>query len=162
MPRNHAPAPDFILPDQDGTPRSLAELRGDRPLLLLFYRGAFCPTARKDLLAYANVHSRIRAIGGELAAVSADDPATSRALREKLELPFALLSDAGFAVSERYGVYRSDEEEGPQPHGEPAVFIVDVDGRIAFSQIQTGPKGAANPSEMALVLFYMAQHGGRY
>lgn len=162
MLRNHAPAPEFTLPDQFGAPRSLDELRGDRPFLLLFYRGAFCPTARKDLLAYANVYGRIQAAGGEMAAISADDADTTRALRDRLELPFPILSDQDFAVSEGYGVYRSDDEEGPQPHGEPALFIVDVDGRIAYSQIQTGPKGAASPSEMALVLFYMARNGGRY
>jgi peroxiredoxin len=73
-----------------------------------------------------------------------------------------LLSDEGLVVSRTYGVYESEDGEGPQPHGEPALFIVDVDGRIAYSQIMTGPKGLANPSEMALVLLYMTLNGGRY
>src|SRR5690348_12507329 len=104
MLRNHAPAPEFTLPDHDGAPHTLANLRGGRPLLLLFYRGAFCPTAQKDLLAYANVYGRIRAVGGEMVAISADDQEIMRALRDRLELPFTMLSDQGFAVSERYGI----------------------------------------------------------
>ena len=59
-------------------------------------------------------------------------------------------------------LYRSDDEEGPQPHGEPAVFIIDADGNLAYSQVQTGPKGSANPADLALVLLYMRDNGGRY
>ncbi len=98
-----------------------------------------------------------------MVAVSADSIENHRALKARLGLPFQLLSDPGMKAALRYGVYRSDElEEGPQPHGEPAIFILDIDGRIAYSQVQTGPKGAAQPAEMVLVLLYMSQHGGRY
>jgi peroxiredoxin len=84
-------------------------------------------------------------------------------VRARLTLPFPLLSDTEFRASERWGVYRSDEtDEGPQPHGEPAAFIVASDGTIAYSQVMTGPKGLADPAEMALVLLYMAHNGGRY
>jgi peroxiredoxin len=75
----------------------------------------------------------------------------------------SVLSDPDFAVSGRYGVYRSDEvDKGPQPHGEPAVFLLDVQGDIAYTQILSSPKGLANPAEMALVLLYMCHHIGRY
>jgi hypothetical protein len=98
-----------------------------------------------------------------MAAITADTPDSHRRLSAELGLPFAVLSDPDFAVSERYGIYRSDEvDQGPQPHGEPAVFILDVQGHVAYSQILSGPKGLANPSEMALVLQYMHQHNGRY
>ncbi len=163
MLRNKTPAPDFTLLDDRGRERSLAVLRGNKPLVLFFFRGAFCPTARKDLMAYLNVYSRIHSVGARLAAISVDPPELLHTLRERLELPFPLLSDPDFAVSRSYGVYESDEtDEGPQPHGEPAVFILDVDGNIAYSQIQTGPKAHANPAELVLILLYMAGNGGRY
>jgi len=34
-----APAPDFTLPDAKGRPVSLAEFRGKKPVVLVFYRG---------------------------------------------------------------------------------------------------------------------------
>jgi AhpC/TSA family protein len=34
-----APAPDFTLPDAEGRPVSLAEFRGKKPVVLVFYRG---------------------------------------------------------------------------------------------------------------------------
>jgi peroxiredoxin Q/BCP len=163
MLRNKTVALDFALPDENGTRCELAQLRAGKLLTIFFFRGAFCPTAQRDLMAYANVYERLRAMNGELMAISVDEPAALKQLKEKLQLPFRLLSDADFSVSRRYGVYESDEtDEGPQPHGEPAVFLLDIDGKLAYSQLQSGPKGHANPAELVLVVFYMANHDGRY
>ena len=163
MIRNGTIAPEFELRDESGALKSLTALRRSRPFLVLFTRFSDCPTARRDLLAYANVYDRLRSLDVDMAAVTADSVENHGRLRSQLDLPFPLLSDSDFAVSERYGVYRSDEvEDGPQPHGEPAVFILDVDGHLAYSQISSGPKGIANPAELALVFLYMVHHGGKY
>ena len=158
---NQTPAPEFSLLDQNGKERTLTELRGDQPLLLFYYRGAFCPTSHKQLTDYADIYSRFKPLGAQLVAVSVDDPEKSRQLADELKIEFPLLSDTDFKLAGDYGVYKSDDE-GPQPHGEPAIFIIDADGKIAYSQIQTGPKGSANPAELALVLLYMRDNGGRY
>jgi peroxiredoxin len=163
MLRNQTPAPDFTLPDETGRDRSLAEMRAGKILVLLFLRFADCPTTRRDLLTYADVYGRIRSLGGEMVAITADTVEAHRALRECLQLPYSLLSDSGLHVSDRYHIYASDEtDEGPQPHGEPAVFVIDIDGNMAYSQVSTGPKGIASPSEIALMLVYMSQNGGMY
>lgn len=163
MLRNLSLPPDFSLPDDRNQLRALNELRGEKALVLLFFRGAFCATARRDLLAFGDIHERICNLGAEIVAISVDSPSQLRELRAKLELPFPLLSDPDFAVSHRYGVYQSDETEaGPQPHGEPATFVLDARGRLIFSQIQSAPKGAAPANEILLMLLYMAQHEGNY
>ncbi len=163
MLRNGEPAPEFDLTDEIGERRSLSSLCNAQPFLLLFSRFADCPTSRRDLLTYANVYDRFLALDADMAAITTDTPENHRKLRLELRLPFPMLSDVNFSVSDRYGVYCSDEvEEGPQPHGEPAVFIIDVDGNIAYSQILSGPKGVANPAELALVFLYMSHHEGRY
>lgn len=56
MLRNQTLAPEFSLQDQDGQQRTLTELRGDKPLLLFYYRGAFCPTSHKQLTDYADIY----------------------------------------------------------------------------------------------------------
>lgn len=163
MLRNQTLAPDFSLLDENGTRCDLAQLRDGKLLSIFFFRGAFCPTARRDLMGYANTYSRLLAMNGELVAISVDEQDTLKQLRAQLDLPFRLLSDADFSVARQYGVYESDEtDEGPQPHAEPAVFLLDIDGKIAYSQIQTGPKCHANAAELALIVFYMAQNNGRY
>jgi len=163
MLRNKAAAPDFSLTDIDGNVVSLKDVHQGRPLVLLFFRGEFCPTARRDLQAYADIYNRAQALGAELVGISADTPANHGVLRNDLWIPFPLLSDPTFAASTAYGVYKSDDVgEGPEPHGEPALFIVDADGRIAYSQVMTGPKGIAAPAEVAMILVYMAMNQGRY
>lgn len=163
MLRNKTLAPDFALKDEGGERCTLAQLREEKLLVIFFFRGTFCPTARRDLMSYANVYSRLCAMGGELVAISVNEPEELQQLKTRLELPFRLLSDPDFEVSRRYGVYESDEtDEGPQPHGEPAVFLLDAQGEIAYSQLQTGPKGHANTAEIALIIQYMADNDGRY
>ena len=164
MLRNKTPAPDFSLPDDDGEMRALDSLRlAGKPLLLFFYRFEHCPTSHRDLLAYANIYNRLEMIGADMAAISVDPPEAQCRLKRRLGLPFPMLSDADFSVSQTYGIYESDEtDEGPQPHGEPAVFLIDGDGNIAYSQVQTGPKGTADPAGLAMVLLYMANSDGRY
>lgn len=163
MLRNLSFPPSFALPDDNCQIRTLDELRAGKPLVLLFFRGAFCATARRDLLCYADIYERLRWAGGELVAVSIDAPEELRRLRETLGLPFPLLRDADFAVSAQYGIYVSDETEaGPQPHGEPGTFVLDAAGRLVFSQVQSGPKGAASPDEVLLMLLYMQHNNGRY
>jgi peroxiredoxin len=163
MLRNLTPPPAFSLPDDSGAQRALDELRGGRPLVLLFSRGAFCATSRRDLLAYADLYERIQWLGAELCAVSVDETKELARLRQTLGLPFPLLSDADFSVSQQYGIYASDEtDEGPQPHGEPGTFVLDSNGLLIFSQVQSGPKGAAPPAEVLLMLLHMHFNNGRY
>ncbi len=163
MLRNLAFPPDFALPDDESQIRTMGEIRGVKPLVLFFFRGAFCATARRDLLAYGDIYGRIQGLGAALVAISVDAPSELSRLRAQLGLEFPLLSDADFAVSRQYGVYESDETDaGPQPHGEPAVFVLDGQGRLIFSQIQSGPKGAAPANEVLLMLLYIAQNQGNY
>lgn len=163
MLRNQMPAPGFTLTTAEGQTRTLEQLRAGKPLLLFFFRFADCPTSRRDLGRYAEVYSRFHMVGARMVAVSVEPPERLARLKEELRLPFHLLSDPDFAVSRAYGVYESDEtDEGPQPHGEPAIFILDIDGNIAYSQVQTGPKGSANPAELILLLLYMEKNEGRY
>lgn len=163
MLRNKTPAPDFSLLDENETSWELSQLRASKLLTIYFFRGTFCPTAQHDLMGYANTYQRLRAMNSELVAISADEASSLTQIKKRLHLPFRLLADTDFSVSRRYGVYESDEvEEGPQPHGEPAVFLLDIDGNIAYSQLQTGPKGHINPADLALIVFYMNQNEGRY
>lgn len=163
MLRNGSLPPTFRLPDSSGQVRSLDELGGGKPLVVLFFRGAFCATARRDLLAWSDIRERIEWLGAELVAISVDPVEELARLKATLELSFVLLSDADFAVSREWGIYESDErDEGPQPHGEPGTFVLDAAGKLAFSQLQSGPKGAAPANEVLLMLLLMQRQNGFY
>lgn len=163
MLRNGSTPPSFQLLDHTGQGRSLDELGHGQPLVVLFFRGAFCATARRDLLTWGDIAERIEWLGAHLIAISVDAPEELARLRSTLDLPFDLLSDPDFVVSRAWGIYESDErDEGPQPHGEPGTFVLDVAGKLAFSQVQSGPKGAASANEILLMLLLMQRQNGFY
>ena len=78
----------------------------------------------------AAVHAELAGQGVGLAAISVDDPADSRALAERLELPFPLLSDPEARVIAAYGV----QMEG-QMLAVPATFVVRPDRTIAWRYV---------------------------
>lgn len=163
MLRNGSSPPAFRLPDSTLQLCSLDELRGGKPLVVLFFRGAFCATARRDLLAWSDIHERIEWLGANLVGISVDPVEELARLKATLELSFVLLSDADFAVSREWGIYESDERDaGPQPHGEPGTFVLDAAGKLVFSQLQSGPKGAASANEVMLMLLLMQRQNGFY
>lgn len=161
--RNGTPAPDFYLPDERGHAVSLHALRNEKTLVLLFFRGAFCATSRRDLLAWADIYERVQWLDAELCAISVDAPPELAKLKNTMQLPFTLLSDQDFSVSRTFNIYASDETDaGPQPHGEPGTFVIDNAGNFVYSQTQSGPKGAANANEIILMLVLMQHQNGRY
>lgn len=165
MLRNGSSPPTFRLPDSSGQLHSLDELGVGKPLVVLFFRGAFYATAKRDLLGWGDIYERIQWLGAELFGISVDAPDELARLRQTLDLPFTLLSDAEFEVSRAWGIYESDErDEGPQPHGEPGTFVLDAAGKLAFSQVQSGPKGAAPANEILLMLMLvlMQRQNGFY
>src|SRR5260370_30535398 len=71
---------------------------------MTFYRGQWCPYCHLAMLAYQRALPHLQARGATLVAISPQTPYHSRALAEKLELTFALLSDMGNRVARQFGL----------------------------------------------------------
>ncbi|OZC04756.1 peroxiredoxin-like family protein [Rubricoccus marinus] len=97
-------APDFALPGVDGSTTQLSDLLARGPVVLTFYRGAWCPYCNTQLRDYQESLAEIEAAGATLAAISPQAPDSSIAMQQKNELAFPVLSDAGGAVSDAYGL----------------------------------------------------------
>ena len=97
-------APDFTLPDPRGSTMGLSHLLEQGPVVMTFYRGAWCPYCHLALRAYQQALPQLQAGGATLVAISPQMPYHSRALAEKLELTFALLSDMGNQVARQFGL----------------------------------------------------------
>ena len=103
-------APDFILPDARGNAVRLSHLLAQGPVVMTFYRGQWCPYCHLQLRAYQQALPHLQARGATLVAISPQTSYHSRALAEKLELTFALLSDRGNQVARQCGlVFTIDE-----------------------------------------------------
>ncbi len=118
-------APDFELPDQDGRRRRLAELRGNRPLILYFYPADFTPGCTREACDLRDLHTQILSAGLKVAGISPQSPESHRRFRDEHALPFVLLSDEDKAVIRAYDV------DGPLGIGvRRATCLIGTDGRI--------------------------------
>ena len=99
-----ARAPEFTLPNQDGTSVSLTTLMRHGPLILYFYPADFTPGCTREACILRDLHSEILKAGLDVAGIRPQDPASHRAFREKYQLPFTLLSDVDKFVVRMYDV----------------------------------------------------------
>jgi peroxiredoxin len=84
--------PHAAVTNEEGRPVELTSLIG-RPLLLVFYRGAWCPSCRAQLTALLPEVERFLSAGVSVVGISPDPPEISRRWSRELGLPFPLLSD---------------------------------------------------------------------
>ena len=124
-------APDFTLnvtPDQK---LSLHELQG-KPIILAFYPADWSPVCGDQMALYNEILPEFNRLGAYLLGISVDGVWCHKAYRENRNLHFSLLADfePKGEVARRYGVYR--KEDG---FTERALFVIDRDGRIAWSYL---------------------------
>src|SRR5215468_1658405 len=81
-------APDFSLPDAMERSVSLRERLAGGPVVLVFYRGEWCPYCNTYLRALQAVLPEITARGASLLAVSPQSPDHSLSITEKAQLGF--------------------------------------------------------------------------
>ncbi len=129
------PAPDFTLPDQDGNEVSLADLRGQR-IVLVFYPLDFSPVCTDQLNVYQEVLGELEAEGATLYGVSVDSAYSHRAFQQQLGITIPLLSDfhPKGEVSRAYGVLI--EERG---HTGRALVMIGPDGTVEWSYASPSP-----------------------
>jgi peroxiredoxin len=122
-------APDFTLPDQDGKPVSLAELRG-RTVLLVFYPSDFSPVCTDQLSVYQGALGEFERRGLQLLGISVDSAFCHRAFRERLDVTIPLLADfhPKGEVARAYGVW--SESYGVAGR---ALVLIGPDGVVQWS-----------------------------
>jgi peroxiredoxin len=98
------PAPDFILPSASGQPTRLYSLLRQGPVVLVFYRGGWCPFCSTYLTGLQRELFYIRELGAELVAISPQLPDASLDVETQHELNFPVLSDVGLKTSHQFGL----------------------------------------------------------
>ena len=165
-------APGFTLPDASGQPVSLAVLLASGPVVLVFYRGNWCPYCNVQLRAYNQALASFNAFNATLVAVSPQTTDLTNHTAEEKELHFPVLSDLGNAVAKQYGlvypvgdaVYNTlhgvgidlaafnGDDSGELPL--TGTFVIAPDGIIAWAATEANFKQRPDP---AVLLDALAQ-----
>jgi peroxiredoxin Q/BCP len=127
------PAPDFALPDENGTVHRLADQRG-RWTVVYFYSRDGTPGCTAEACDFRDGLADLAAAGAAAWGVSPDGAASHRRFRARFGLTFPLLSDEDHAVAEAYGAWVEKSSSGRTSMGiQRSTFLVGPDGRIAAS-----------------------------
>jgi peroxiredoxin Q/BCP len=133
-------APDFELPDQDGNPVRLSDLRGSE-VVLYFYPKADTPGCTTQACGIRDHHADYGATGATVLGVSPDPVKAVRKFHDKQALNFTLLADADHAVCERYGVWVEKSMYGKTYMGaQRSTFIIGADGVVRHVIEKASPK----------------------
>ncbi len=133
-------APDFELPDQDGQPVRLSDLRG-QTIVLYFYPRADTPGCTTQACGVRDHEADYEAAGARVIGVSPDEVAAVKKFAEKRDLDFTLLADADHSVAEVYGAWVEKSNYGKSYMGvQRSTFIIDGEGTIARVFPKVSPK----------------------
>ncbi len=140
------PAPDFTLPDQNGTMRSLSEWHGSK-VILYFYPRDNTAGCTKQACSFGDLYPQFQEKGAVVVGVSKDSVASHKRFEEKYGLPFTLLSDTDKSVLQAYDVWKEKKLYGKVSMGVVrSTYLIDEEGIIvkAFGEV----KAADNPAQM--------------
>ncbi|MBD0739652.1 peroxiredoxin [Streptomyces sp. CBMA29] len=136
IPAVGAPAPDFALPDQHGRTVRLADFRGRKNVVLLFYPFAFTGVCTGELCALRDELPAFQNADVHLLAVSCDSMHSLRVFADQEGLDYPLLSDfwPHGAASRAYGVFA--EDKGCALRG---TFVIDKQGTVRWTVLNGLP-----------------------
>ncbi|MCX6953511.1 MAG: peroxiredoxin-like family protein [Verrucomicrobia bacterium] len=97
-------APDARVRTSDGTELSLAAVLAEKPTVLVFYRGGWCPYCNRQLAELAAFEARFLELGLQIVALSTDAPAGLAPTAAKDKVAYRLLSDRAMSAASAYGV----------------------------------------------------------
>jgi len=145
-------APEFKAKDQNGKEINLKDLRKKGPVVIVFYRGNWCPYCNKELQKLEDSLQFIREKGAELIAITPEKQEGVAKTIEKTNAAYSIITDEEMKIMKAYDVaYQVDDKivsrykmasidlaanNGQKPDKVflpvPAVYIINKDGEIAY------------------------------
>lgn len=149
-------APDFTLTNAIDDSVNLYQQLKQNKVVLVFYRGSWCPYCNLVLQHYQAHLAEFEKLGAKLIAISPQTPDESLSIQEKNNLGFEVLSDNGNLVGNLYTIvfkngeaplqemeklgfdfdsfYGNDSKEIPLP----AIFVIDQNASILLAKTEGG------------------------
>lgn len=150
--------PMVSLLDANGKSFNLNASITEKPTILIFYRGGWCPYCSKQLSGLQDIAPDLEKTGYQIIAISTDQPEGLKQSAMKEKLSYTLLSDSDMEASKQFGIaFKAPKaywEMLPKTTGGkdtdlllpvPSVFILDQKGVIQFEYINPDFKQRLNP-----------------
>jgi peroxiredoxin len=162
-------APEFDLPNAVGERVSLYNSLENGPVVLVWYRGGWCPYCNLQLQQLQASLDEIKAAGGQVIAISPELPDMSMSTREKNNLKYEVLSDIDNRVADLYHLAYTvpdyivdhydmsvtlNQHNGNNNMRLPlaVTYVIDRDGVVRYAFLDADYKNRASAQEIITVL----------
>ncbi|MGA2831734.1 MAG: peroxiredoxin-like family protein [Terracidiphilus sp.] len=164
-------APEFELHDSRGRLVRSADMLALGPLVVKFFRGRWCPYCVTELETWSGLYGQLRERGALMVSIGPQSERQNDFMVSQHRLPFAVLSDPGCALAEKFGVaytvpeylreyYQSILINVPFVNGDeswrlplPATYVVSSAGRVIFAETHADFRVRAEPEEVLAAAF---------
>jgi peroxiredoxin len=158
-------APEFELHDSHGRLVRSADMLALGPLVVKFFRGRWCPYCVTELETWSGLYAQLRERGALMVAIGPQTERQNDFMVAQHRLPFAVLSDPGCVLAEKFGVaytvpeylreyYLSVLINVPFVNGDeswrlpmPATYVISSAGRVVFAEAHADFRVRAEPEE---------------
>ena len=162
-----ANAPNFSAIDQLGNKVDLDVMLKKGPVVLVFYRGYWCPHCNKYLQKLEDSLSLINAKGANLITITPENHGSIQKTLEKTHASYPVLFDEGLTIMKKYDVAFPVDEKTISRYKEygidftkvngsingaslpvPAVYVINKEGKIVFKHFDKNYTKRASVSEI--------------
>ena len=132
-------APDFSMRDAKGNVFRLSDLKGKKNAVVYFYPRDFTPGCTMEAAEFSKDYRKFADAGIEIVGISPDSEDSHDKFREKMGIPYPLVSDTEKDVAKSYGVFGKKTFMGREFMGvKRTTFLVDKSGKVikAFEKVK--------------------------
>jgi len=165
---------DAQLAGWDGNNVKLSDLWREGPIVLMWYRGGWCPYCNIQLRAMQQSMDNIENAGAKLVVLTPELPEKAKETAKANDLDIVALHDKGNAVARKYGLvfqlpetiipaYR-EKLKLPEYTGNDAMelplaatYVIDTSGKITYAFLDADYKKRAEPAEVIKAVKAAAQ-----
>jgi peroxiredoxin len=159
-------APNFKAKDQSGKKVSLSKELKKGSVVMVFYRGQWCPYCNKQLKGLEDSLSLLTAKGASVIGITPEKPENISKTIEKTKVSFPIVHDKGLKIMKSYDVsfgvdaptvekykgYGIDFEQANGTNGAnlpvPAVYIINKEGKITYRFFDTDYRKRPSVAEL--------------
>jgi peroxiredoxin len=151
-----------IVSTVEGKEMAIKDVIGNKPSVLVFYRGGWCPYCNKQLARLRKITKQINKLGYKLIAVSPDKVSKFQETVKKEKLDYTVVSDSDLNIAKEFGltfkvdaktraIYKTYGIDLEKASGKthyslpiPAIYVLDSTGLVHFNYVNPNYKVRMN------------------